>query len=89
MDHSSKLDPLQIFRQGHALCEAFKRLSKAAATDAQIIPVSTPAMVMSAFSSELFLKCLICLDTGNVTSLESCLIGFPKRTRIGSRNCGT
>jgi hypothetical protein len=62
----SKLDPLQIFRQGHAFCEAFKRLSKAADTDAHIIPVSTPAMVMSAFASELLLKCLICLDTGNV-----------------------
>jgi hypothetical protein len=59
-----KTDPVQIYLHGNSFCEAYKMLSRTSNDPALMMSVGTPVMVMSAFSSELFLKCLICLETG-------------------------
>jgi hypothetical protein len=59
----TKVDPLQIYLQANSFCRAFQLLAKT--DDPNVLPmIGTPVMVISAFASELFLKCLICLEAG-------------------------
>ena len=59
------IDPLRIYRQAEGFRLAYLRLLQA--EDPSLQQQLGPAMIVnSAFSAELFLKCLICLETGSV-----------------------
>ena len=60
-------EAVQIFLHGNSFCEGFKVLSSAAADPGVMMMVGTPVMVLSAFASEIFLKCLFCMETGKAS----------------------
>jgi hypothetical protein len=58
-----KLDPLKIYLQAQGFHAAQNVL--VGITDPNIMPLlASPAMVLAAFASELYLKCLLILETG-------------------------
>jgi hypothetical protein len=62
-----KLDPQQIYLNGCRFQFASERLRDAnhlRPGDFELL--AYPSMVLSAFASELYLKCLICIETGTV-----------------------
>jgi hypothetical protein len=62
------LDPLKIFQHATRFHDSDHRLrSTVPANKPSDLPfVAHPAMVLSAFASELYLKCLLCVETGVV-----------------------
>jgi hypothetical protein len=63
-----KYDPFKIFEHASHFHESDHRLRNSAPHDKpdQIALIAHPAMALSAFASELYLKCLLCIETGNV-----------------------
>jgi hypothetical protein len=57
---------LSIFLHGCRFADAFCRLSAGASSPADASFLGAPINVLSAFASEIFLKCLVCLETGEV-----------------------
>jgi hypothetical protein len=64
----SALDPLKIFEHATHFHESDHRLRNTVPADRpdQIPLIAHPAMVLSVFASELYLKCLLCVETGSV-----------------------
>jgi hypothetical protein len=60
-----KIDPLNIFTHANRFRIANERLRSSNDADEMAI-MSGPAIVLSSFSSELFLKCFHCIDSGQV-----------------------
>jgi hypothetical protein len=64
---SPKLDPVKIFLHATAFHESDHRLRNTIPLDKPgIILITQPSMVLSAFASELYLKCLLCSEHGKV-----------------------
>lgn len=63
-----KFDPFRIFEHASHFHESDHRLRNTVPQDRpdQIPLIAHPAMVLSVFASELYLKCLLCAETGNV-----------------------
>jgi hypothetical protein len=64
---NSKIDPANIYLQARGFFEAYSILSndeKLKADPAAMVSVGNAAMVLSAFTSELLLKCLLCIEAG-------------------------
>ncbi len=62
-----KLDPLKIFQHASSFHISYDKLSKSVPHDEENIGlIIHPAMTLSAFASELYLKCLLCVETGDV-----------------------
>lgn len=64
----AKLDPHEIFLHAYHFHECDHRLRKGptSAVLNDVLIIAHPSMVLSAFASELYLKCLLCIETGNV-----------------------
>jgi hypothetical protein len=64
----SGFDPRKIFVHAYHFHESDHRLRNTVPPDRpdQLPLVAHPAMVLSAFASELYLKCLLCAETGSV-----------------------
>jgi hypothetical protein len=62
------LDPLKIFEHATRFHESDHRLRNTVPRDRpkDFSLVGHPAMVLSVFASELYLKCLLCVETGTV-----------------------
>ena len=67
------LDPLKIFRHAVGFHQSYKRLIDTVLKDSppesrpqEMGIISLPAMAISAFSSELYFKCLLCLERNDV-----------------------
>jgi len=85
------LDPVKIYRHASAFHKAYDVLLKAALPKEGAIPddqfigiIAHPAMVLSLFASELYLKCLLCVETGEVPeghNLKTLFLGLPVPTR--------
>jgi hypothetical protein len=62
------LDPLKIFRHASAFHKSYDLLKGAVQpTDEKLVGViAHPSMVLSVFASELYLKCLLCVENGTV-----------------------
>jgi hypothetical protein len=62
------LDPFRIFEHASHFHESDRRLSGSAPPDRPDLAllIAHPTMVLSAFASELYLKCLLCAETGRV-----------------------
>lgn len=62
-----KIDPLKIYMNAERYRIADRVLRIEGHKDPNLmIAIGAPHMVLSAFASELYLKCLLCLETGNV-----------------------
>jgi hypothetical protein len=68
-----QFEPAKIFEHASAFHWSFERLSNSVVPQSGSPPseqevgiIAHPAMVLSAFASELYLKCLLCVETGNV-----------------------
>jgi hypothetical protein len=62
-----KLDPLKIYMNAERYSAAYVVLRRAGDNDPQLMSVlASPHMVMSVFASELYFKCLHCIETGTV-----------------------
>jgi len=62
-----KLDPIKIFQHATNFQESDHALRKAfPAHDPKIMLIAQPSMVLSAFASELYIKCLLCIENGKV-----------------------
>jgi hypothetical protein len=66
-------DPLKIFQHASHFHESDHRLRNTVPQDRpdQIPLIAHPAMTLSAFASELYLKCLLCVETGRVPSTHN------------------
>jgi hypothetical protein len=67
------LDPLKIFQHATGFHNCYLRLLNSVPTDApaeikeqDMGIISMPTMALSAFTSELYLKCLLCVETAGV-----------------------
>src|SRR5690349_16628975 len=61
-----KLDPFFIFLQAHAFFQANEALYETFKYHPEkLYQVSLPACTLSSFACELFLKCLLCIETGD------------------------
>lgn len=61
----TKPDPLRMFLQAHAFFQAQELLYRYGKDDDRAMhALAIPAVTLSAFASELFLKCLLCIETG-------------------------
>jgi hypothetical protein len=83
---TSGLDPLKIFDQATRFHESDHRLRNTVPTDRpdQLPLVAYPAMVLSALASELYLKCLLCIETGavpNTHNLKELFNGLKSETK--------
>jgi hypothetical protein len=60
-------DPLKIFmnaerfRQADLLLRSFNEQQIA-------VTIASPALILSAFASELYLKCIVCIETGELAT---------------------
>ena len=62
---SQPIDPLKIFEQAHGFYQALAILCNVEPGNTQLaVTIGEPVMVIGAFTIELFLKCLICIETG-------------------------
>jgi HEPN domain-containing protein len=62
-----KIGPAKIFEQGDCFYQTLVLLRNVASDNMQLATtIGEPAMVIGALTIELFLKCLICIETGNV-----------------------
>src|SRR4051794_30873588 len=64
----TNLDPLQIFLHVSHFHESDHRLRNTVPLNKpdQLTLIAHPAMVLSVFSTELYLKCLLCIESGSV-----------------------
>lgn len=62
---ASEFTPLDVFRQAEAFYQAIDQLHRTSSPQ-RISAVVIPIVVLSAFASELFLKCLLSIETGHV-----------------------
>ncbi|HEY8096675.1 MAG TPA: hypothetical protein VIE65_11380 [Methylobacter sp.] len=62
------LDPYEIYLHAFHFHESDHRLRKSVSADDpnQVMLIAHPSMMLSAFASELYLKCLLCIETGKV-----------------------
>jgi hypothetical protein len=68
---SQQIDPLKIFEQAHGFYQALAILCNVDAGNTQLgVTIGEPVMVTGAFTIELFLKCLICIETGSLPPRE-------------------
>src|ERR1019366_9390578 len=65
---SVALDPHEIFLHAYHFHECDHRLRKGPSSKDldEVALIAHPSMVLSAFASELYLKCLLCIETGKV-----------------------
>jgi hypothetical protein len=65
---SAAIDPREIFLHAYHFHECDHRLRKGPSSKDidEVAIIAHPSMVLSAFASELYLKCLVYVDTGNV-----------------------
>jgi hypothetical protein len=64
---SQSIDPLKIFEQANGFYQALAILCNVEPGNTQLeITIGEPVMVIGAFTIELFLKCLVCIETGRV-----------------------
>jgi HEPN domain-containing protein len=79
------LDPLKIFEHASRFHESDRRLRSTRSVGRNELPlVAHPAMVLSALASELYLKCLLCVETGGVPithNLRALFRGLQPMTR--------
>ena len=62
-----KLDPIKIFQHATNFHESDHRLRNTITPDKpEIILIAQPSMVLSAFASELYIKCLLCIENGKL-----------------------
>jgi hypothetical protein len=68
---SQPIDPLKIFDEAHGFYQALAILCNVEAGNTQLaVTIGEPVMVIGAFTIELFLKCVICLETGSLPRRE-------------------
>jgi HEPN domain-containing protein len=86
------LDPLKIFLHARNFHKSYEMLLRAAvpkdatlADDKIVAIIGRPALMLSAFASELYLKCLICVETNSVPSTHN-LDGLFKELRVSTRH---
>ena len=61
------VDPLQIFKQADCFYQALAILCNVEPGSVQLaVTIGDPVMVIGALTNELFLKCLVCIETGKV-----------------------
>jgi hypothetical protein len=80
------LDPVKIYLHARAFHKSYELLcNSVSAEDARTVGViAHPAMVLSAFASELYLKCLLCIETNEVPeghNLKNLFLGLQVPTR--------
>ena len=63
-----KFDPSKIFQHASHFHESARRLRDSVPHDRpdQVPLIAHPSMTLSAFASEVYLKCLLCAETGDV-----------------------
>src|SRR5262245_40195818 len=68
-----KFDPFNIFEHASHFHESDHRLRNTVPRDRpdQIPLIAHPAMVLSSFASELYLKCLLCIETGDAPNIHN------------------
>jgi hypothetical protein len=65
------IDALHIFKQADCFYQALAVLCNAQPTNIQLgVMLGEPVMVIGAFTIELFLKCLVCIETGEVPRIH-------------------
>ena len=74
----ARLDPFRIFEHASHFHESDHRLRKTvpASKPEQIPLIAHPAMVLSVFASELYLKCLLCAEKDEVPNDHNLQILF-------------
>jgi hypothetical protein len=80
------VDPLKIFEQADGFYQALAILCNIEPENTQLaVIIGEPVMVVGAFTIELFLKCLICIETGTlparVHNLKELFEKLPPATR--------
>jgi hypothetical protein len=72
------LDPLKIFVHARNFHGSYERLLKSAvpegtreADEAVVAIIGHPALMLSAFTSELYLKCLLCVESDSIPSTHN------------------
>ncbi len=68
-----KIDPFDIFVQGHRFFHANELIYRHFPRE-EVLDAAAPCAVLSAFSIELLLKCIVCIETG----------GIPRGHHLGS-----
>jgi hypothetical protein len=78
MPKTSQLDPFLIFQHASHFHESDHRLRNTVPRDQpdQVPLVAHPAMVLSVFASELYLKCLLCIEMGKVRNTHNLKVLF-------------
>ncbi len=67
MSSGSKIDPSKIFVQADCFYQTLAILSNVAPDNTQLaVTLGEPAMVITALTIELFIKCLVAIETGDV-----------------------
>jgi hypothetical protein len=68
----SKLDPLKIYMNAERFRLADNYLRSSANPDIEFRQIiGLPALVICAFAAELYLKCLLCIETGNAPATHN------------------
>lgn len=89
----ANLEPVKIFAHAAGFHKSYDMLIRSAAphpgarADEQLIGiVAHPAMVLSVFASELYLKTLLCIETGLVPNTHD--LNLPLQLDANSMTCG-
>lgn len=85
------LDPQKIFVHASTFHKSYELLRNSvlpkdgsSPDDQKVALIAHPSMVLSVFASELYLKCLLCVETSKVPAvhdLEKLFMGLPVKTR--------
>ena len=83
----TQFEPSKIFEHALAFHKSFELLSKsvipsdgAPPSEQDVGTIAYPSLVLSAFTSEIYLKCLLCVETGNVPNGHNLCDLFMKLT---------
>jgi HEPN domain-containing protein len=82
------LDPSEIFVQADCFCKALEILCEVNPNDTQaIVIIGEPGMVLGTLTIELFLKCLVSIESGDVPGIHNLRelfgeLSLPTRNRI-------
>jgi HEPN domain-containing protein len=82
------LDPSKIFVQADCFCKALEILCEVNPNDTQAIVITgEPGMVLGALTVEMFLKCLVSIESGDVPRIHNLRelfgkLSLPTRSRI-------
>ena len=85
------LDPSKIFVQADCFCKALEILCGVNPNDTQATVITgEPGMVLGALTIEMFLKCLVSIDTGDIPRIHNLRelfgkLSLPTRNRIQQR----